>query len=52
MNPRHAAALACAYFLGWALVLAALIMAGNYDKPVFLVIEARETAFLETVLTA
>jgi len=52
MNPRQAAALGCAYFLGWALVLAALILGGNYGRPVFLVIGLQENTFLQAVATA
>lgn len=53
MNPRHAVTLACAYFLGWAFVLAALILVANYAKePAFLAIEQHENDFLWAVGTA
>jgi len=48
MKPRHAAALACAYFVGWALVLATVIVTsrgGSYSTPAFIVIQQHEGAF-------
>ncbi len=53
MIPRRAGALACAYFLGWSLVLAALIMsAKQMSAPVFLTIEQHQNDFLEVVAIA
>jgi hypothetical protein len=52
MKPRYAIALTCAYFLGWALVLAGMMMGGHYDKPVFVAIEQIEDRFFKAALDA
>jgi hypothetical protein len=48
VKPRYA--LACSYFLGWALVLAGMKVGGHYDKPVFIAIGMREDLFFQAAL--
>ena len=52
MKPRHAAALACSYFFGWALVLTGMMMGGHHVNPVFVDIGMREDLFFKAALDA
>ena len=51
MTLRHVVPLSCAYLIGWAVVLAALIFSarGGIPSPAFLVIQAQENAFIGMV---